>query len=716
MPRISALPAVVTAQSPDEFPVVQGAVTKRVSFATAKASGMFLPAPGTIDTLELANDAVTSSKLESSVSNDALRAVTTDHIKDLAVTEPKLATDSVTTIKIKDLNVTNPKLASGSLSISKFNSVDEALIRASATARPGGYVAVSGGVENVVVYSGGTGYNNPASPPNVVFTPASPTGDNATAVAVVSGNQVTAINVTYPGSGYTVAPTITIDPPPVPGNTAEAYAVVISRGIRSVDGGNAGVGSQNAGFFITTDKKLKVVGEDAATSKNATGAVANNSILPTECAFQTNSSDPVKPWKVYAGHNNTYVIDTFGSVWSCGNYTGGSTGLGAPANVPILREISSSYFNFEPVVQLAHCNTSATNLVLARTAKNKIYGWGDQPTSTASPLGLGSPAADQPTPVQCATGFEISDMRVGPDVANGASMLILTGALNPGRLLVSGANSNQMLSQGNPLSTTPTPLATFAYYKYWNGAAAVDIGSGPEGPVIKALFGGSSSSGYTVILTAAGKVFTAGYNSYYQLGNGTVISTNNKVPANQRYATEVLSSDVVDIYVPDGAVGTSGFIFVKKSDGALYGVGYNLNGCFGSGAPASGGVSTSIATWTKIFDPTTYGTTVNKVVVAGTGGGSSYLLGNNNILYVAGSNLSGRLGTGAVAAGDLTTWAPTNLNLGVGVTIVDVIVDGGSSPRVLTSDGKVYTCGLNTGGALGNGSTTNRHTWANILF
>jgi microcystin-dependent protein len=53
-----------------------------------------------IDSFELAPDSVTSVELADHASTDALRAVTTNHIRDSAVTEPKLGAGAVTAAKV----------------------------------------------------------------------------------------------------------------------------------------------------------------------------------------------------------------------------------------------------------------------------------------------------------------------------------------------------------------------------------------------------------------------------------------------------------------------------------------------------------------------------------------------------------------------------------------------------------------------------------------
>jgi len=81
---------------------------------------------------------------------------------------------------------------------------DEFLARATAT-------ITGGAVSGTTVFDGGGKYNQ-AIPPAVTFSAPPAGGTQATGTATVSANGiVTSITLTNPGSGYTAAPTITID-------------------------------------------------------------------------------------------------------------------------------------------------------------------------------------------------------------------------------------------------------------------------------------------------------------------------------------------------------------------------------------------------------------------------------------------------------------------------------------------------------------------------
>jgi hypothetical protein len=77
-------------------------------------------ADGAVDTAELADDAVTADKLSDSESNDGLRAVTTNHIRDGAVTSAKLGNNITVANNLtvsNNLNVTNASTFSENINI-----------------------------------------------------------------------------------------------------------------------------------------------------------------------------------------------------------------------------------------------------------------------------------------------------------------------------------------------------------------------------------------------------------------------------------------------------------------------------------------------------------------------------------------------------------------------------------------------------------------------
>ena len=108
--------------------------------------------------------------------------------------------------------------------------VDDAGIGATAVATlSGGQVslALTGSVTGITLATGGSGYSD-ANPPTITLTGGGGTGAMATAT-VVDG-VVTAIDVTDGGSGYTSAPTVQINAPPPGGTQAVATAAITTGG------------------------------------------------------------------------------------------------------------------------------------------------------------------------------------------------------------------------------------------------------------------------------------------------------------------------------------------------------------------------------------------------------------------------------------------------------------------------------------------------------
>ena len=618
MPRITQLPVASTANLLDSFPIVQGGSTYSLTFNVAKNAGMFLPANYSIGTLQLSTQAVTSDILASSVSADENRAVTTNHIRALSVTTAKISDLNVTNEKLADGAVTTAKLADNSLVVAKFGEPDRTFIRNSGTARPGSTVVVSGSVENIVVYTAGSGYS---SVPAVTIT-ASPTGDNATATAVMTGISpnlsVASITITYAGSGYTTNPTVTIAAPSS-GTTALAVAYSITSGLSTANCKHLGTSSDQAGFFITTDKKVKCTGYNR-NYKLAIGLSNANTYLPMECAFGTNSATKVVPHMVFPGRINTYVIDTLGRVWVAGYGGNGALGISGYSGDSVnFTPLPQASFGNKPVTYLTFMpNTDATT-VIAITADKKAYGWG---YNNQVELGTGAVNVLAPTLLVGGDSSNFSDAVVTGGIYG---MSLLVEAVT-GRVLCSGYNGYGQLSQGN--TTGRTSLGFFLK------SAGTPIGIGAEGKIIKALASGEGSYGFSVLLTDTGKVFTAGYNGVGQLGNNSTTATNSG------FATEVISSLVTDIYVSTGNT-SGGYVMAKKSDGSLWAWGSNNVGNFG--AVGSGGALNNVnGTPTRVWNPATYGVATKVVLCGSDNNYSSYVLSQTGIIYSAGLNTYGQ--------------------------------------------------------------------------
>lgn len=114
---------------------------------------------GTVATADIADDAVTAAELRDDASTDANRAVTTDHIRDLAVTNAKLA-GSIDNAKL----ATNPLARANHTGTQTLASISDAGTIASQSAAA---VAITGGsvtgITDLAVADGGTGASTAAA-------------------------------------------------------------------------------------------------------------------------------------------------------------------------------------------------------------------------------------------------------------------------------------------------------------------------------------------------------------------------------------------------------------------------------------------------------------------------------------------------------------------------------------------------------------------------
>lgn len=246
---------------------------------------------------------------------------------------------------------------------------------------------------------------------------------------------------------------------------------------------------------------------------------------------------------------------------------------------------------------------------------------------------------------------------------------------------------------------------------------------------------------HTLLLTSDGKVYAFGANNYGQLGDGT--NTNRYTPVAVNMSDAIFGKVVVDISAGDnhnlaltsdgrvyswgrnnlGQLGdeTSGttrnvpylvggllstknitsiscgstFSMVITSDGEIFGFGDGSNGKLGDGANTNRNTPSPV-------DRT--GVLANKTSVSVYAGGSHTLvIANDSRVYSWGLNSQGQIGDNTMD----TRSSPVAIEPSFNKPVVAVSA-GNSHSLVLTSDGQVYSFGLNDEGQLGDGTTTSR--------
>ena len=131
----------------------------------------------------------------------------------------------------------------------------------------GNSVVSVGSIGGMVVVSGGTGYN--VAPTITISAPDDANGVQAQAEAAVTGNTVTSVTITNAGTGYRKAPTVTL----AGGSGSDANII---SGIITFATGTVTVNLQNGGSGFTSTPSVNITGD--GTNAAATAVVIGNTI------------------------------------------------------------------------------------------------------------------------------------------------------------------------------------------------------------------------------------------------------------------------------------------------------------------------------------------------------------------------------------------------------------------------------------------------------
>ena len=209
------------------------------------------------------------------------------------------------------------------------------------------------------------------------------------------------------------------------------------------------------------------------------------------------------------------------------------------------------------------------------------------------------------------------------------------------------------------------------------------------------------------VLFENGNLYGWGRNVYGQLGLGDTT---------QRNYPELLLTNVSELHTVECASYNVDYahVFAKKMDGTYWGCGANEFGRMGDGSTAD------ILSWTQVAVPAGH-TNITKLWNLGYGYGKTYIEVEDGKVYGCGYNGCGSLGIGNATS--QATWA--EITALAGETLKDV--QGGfghynasscseSTTVFLTESGKVYTCGDNNWGQLGQNvaTVTDVHTPTDI--
>ncbi|MEU5871911.1 Ig-like domain repeat protein [Glycomyces sp. NPDC047369] len=247
-----------------------------------------------------------------------------------------------------------------------------------------------------------------------------------------------------------------------------------------------------------------------------------------------------------------------------------------------------------------------------------------------------------------------------------ASVLALTApaaAATGDEVLTWGRNQYGQLGNGGTNAAgepVPGPVSLPA------GTSVADVGGG---------------YGFSIALTADGKVFAWGQNDVGQLGEGSFTD----------------SSDPVQVDLPDGAVVEAiavgdDHILALTDAGTVLAWGYNEWGQLGDGTTTERGTPVEVGL--------PAGTTATAIAA---GAGHSLALGSDGTVFAWGDNDFGQIGDGTKTQ----RTSPVEIPLPGGASAT-MIAGGDDHSLALTSGGDLLAWGYNVGGQLGDGTTTTR--------
>ena len=275
------------------------------------------------------------------------------------------------------------------------------------------------------------------------------------------------------------------------------------------------------------------------------------------------------------------------------------------------------------------------------------------------------------------TNFILKSKKIMQTVNGNGYSLALSA---DGTVYTWGRNEYGQLGNGVTATNSPVPVAVKT------------AGTPMEGKTIVQI---SAKVWYALALASDGTVYSWGFNSWGQLGNGTSGTANNaSAPVAVKTAGTPMEGKTI-VQVAAGATHS----LALATDGTIYAWGKNEYGQLGNDSTTNSPVPVAVKTAGTPMDGKT-------IIQIHAGYEHSLALASDGTVYAWGRNNSGQLGKNDATDTHIPAAVQTLGTPMAGKVIVQLAA-GNSQSMALASDGTVYTWGWNQYGQLGNGTTTN---------
>ena len=439
-----------------------------------------------------------------------------------------------------------------------------------------------------------------------------------------------------------------------------------------------------------------------------------------------------------AGYGTSMALTSEGRVMTWGNNEYGQMADGTLESKSSPVDVTAN-FSFEEDEYIIEAST-VEGFVIALTNQNRVFTWG---YNDDGQLGTGdSTQYPLPQDITLVLGLAPTEGIINVD----ASYYNSTVLTDTGRCLIWGYNGQGQIGDG----TKTDSLIPIDIQDNFRITSIMEASLAHDETIVDVSIG----KYHYAAVTSYGNLFTWGDNFFGQLGDGTVLNTNQPMNiTNQFNLAEVEkiidvelgeyhsvaltntgrvftwgeneigqlgNMSTTDLYVPTelpaSDFGSEGVVSITVYDkmnaamtasGRLFTWGFNWHGELGDGTEVHKLVPTEVTG--------NFGLAVDETIEKISFGlYHTALITSAGRLFTWGNNSYGELGTGTTSI--VPTLIPTELSLSNfgGHPIVDVSA-GYHTTAVVTDTGKLYTWGLNNVGQLGHGTTTNSSVPVEVL-